>query len=451
MRCGRKWGKTVFSNYTLHRWALTIPNGQFYYVAPFYNQASEIIWHSGVMPNFLGPYKDKYVETIRGQEKRIIFRNGSFIKLVGSDNYEAGRGFNPNGAVYDEFKDHDKRFDDGFRPNLIAKVAPLVIVGTPPETEDHFFCRTEEEFKDREDGFHITQSTYDNPHIDRKELDIEKKGYEKRGEWGVWMREHMAVIVPGSASSIFPMFEAPQPHANIKHTKHVRPHKELLEKVMGRHKDYEFYALYDPGSVVCFAVTFMCVHKYTKQVIILAEIYETDKSRTSTKQIYPRSIEIMVNLIPGIDWDEYYDYAASWFQNEVQNEYQRNIMPCQKDLGKKKEEKLSLIKDFMLEGLFLISDACPETIREISIYATDDKGRIPKEDDHSIDTIRYGFNAANISTVPRQRKVKDEDRRIWVRSDDDEFEEEEDQRLSGVFGFGDLEEEFDDDDIHYFG
>jgi hypothetical protein len=447
VRCGRKWGKTDFEIYALHRWGMLIPEAQFYYVAPYYNQAAEIIWHSGRLPNFLKQFKEKYIKKIYN-DKRIVFYNDSFIKLVGSDNFEAGRGFNPDGGVYDEFKDHDPRFDEGFRPNLIAKKAPLLIVGTPPDNEDHFFCRTEEEFKQHPSGIWMQQTTYNNPYIDKDELEVEKQGYVRRGEWAVWMREYMAEIVPGGANAIFPMFEAPIPSQKITHTKHVRPKEELHGLVQRSYKDWDFYAIFDPGSVACFAGIFFAVNKFTKQVAILAEIYETDKSKTSTKQIYPQAQFIMSSTITGpIEWDQRYDYAAAWFQVEVQNEYGVNLLPCSKDLNDK-ENKLSVIKDFFLEELILISDNCVSTIKELSLYSTDEHGRIPKKNDHTIDCLRYGFNAAGLFTLPKNRRVRAEDKRMWTQEDEEIFEDEESDL--DLLGYKEFEEDLYGDGDDYY-
>jgi hypothetical protein len=87
-------------------------------------------------------------------------------------------------------------------------------------------------------------------------------------------------------------------------------------------------------------------------------------------------------------------------------------MPCTKDINKK-EEKLSAIKDFLLEDLFIISDRCKGLISEMSTYATDENNRIPKINDHAIDAVRYMFNAAYLSTVPRDRHKRPDDRRLW--------------------------------------
>lgn len=432
IRCGRKWGKTELSIYVLYRWALTIPNGQFYYVAPFYNQASEIIWKPGRLQNFLGENKHKYIEATHETDKRIIFKNGSFIKLVGSDNYDAGRGFNPDGGIYDEFKDHDYRFHQGFSDNLLAKKAPLLIVGTPPELFDHFFVRTEEDFKQDPRGAYFKKPTHNNPHIDKEELELEKASAIAKGEWAKYMREIEVEIVPGGANAIFPMLEVPRYDEKgffIGDSKHVKTFKELYEYVSRSYRDWDFHALFDPGSSVCFAALFAAVNRFTREVVILDEIYETVKLKTTTRQIYPIAMKKMDELCNRKSWAETYDYAATWFQAEVQVEYKRALMPCQKDI-RTKGDKLSVIKDFLLEphpdlddrALFVISDRCPKLISEMSTYATDEHGKIPKKNDHAIDCVRYLFNAASLHTIPRRRKVKDEEKRIWTQEDDDEFE-----------------------------
>lgn len=418
-RCGRKWGKTEMSIYVLYRWALTTPNGQFYYIAPYYNQASEIIWKPGRLQNFLGNNRDKYIENIHETDKRIIFKNGSFIKLVGSDNYEAGRGFNPDGAIYDEFKDHDYRFHQGFADNLLAKKAPLLIVGTPPELFDHFFVRTEEEFKLDPRGAYFKRPTHTNPYIDKAELELEKQAAINKGEWAKYMREIEAEIVPGGANAIFPMLEIPRYDEKgdfIGNSRHVVKHDQLIQEISKYFKDWKFYAAYDPGSSSCFAGVFAAVNTFTKKVIVLDEIYEKRKLEMSTRKIYPRAKAKMSELAPRYDWYQVYDNAASWFYNEVMAEYREALTPCDKDVNKK-EQKLSVIKDFLLEDLIVISDRCKGLIQEMSTYATDEEGRIPKKNDHAIDALRYLMNAANLNTVPRDRHTRPEDIREWTTID----------------------------------
>ena len=93
--CGRKYGKTEIDLYVLTRWALTKP-GEYYLIGPFAKQQAEIVWHNRRLPNFPPP---QYVKKAYDSDYRLVFTNGSFIKVDGSDNHQAYRGVNPHGMV----------------------------------------------------------------------------------------------------------------------------------------------------------------------------------------------------------------------------------------------------------------------------------------------------------------------------------------------------------------
>lgn len=426
---------TELAMYFLLRIALSLPNQHCYYIAPTYKQARELVWENGRLPRFLKNLGAKYIEKISESEHRITFKNGSFIKIDGSDNFEAYRGINPHAIAYDEFKDFHPKFHEGMEPNLATHEAPIFIFGTPPNTEDHQFCRVETGFHVDDEGAAFKMPTETNPHISRKWLANMEKVLISRGEWHIWMREYMAEIVPSGALNIFPMFEAPKISPDGKfadYTKHVRPHQELLDMVQRHPRDYTYHAIYDPGSATCFAVLIAAVHRRTKQVILLDEIYETDKGKNSSKQIWPRAWDLKRQIH---NWDHYwrdvYDHAAAWFAGEIQHEYAASMIPCTKDMNKK-EVRLSSIKDFIREDLFLVSERCLKLIWEMRNYATDEDGKIPKKNDHLVDCVRYLFNDAGLHTIPKTKIVRIEDLR---EREPLEYEFEEDEPI-------DFDEEF---------
>lgn len=441
VRCGRKFGKTELACYILYRIAMSRPNQHCYYIAPTYKQARELVWENNRLPGFLKKLKDKYVANISETDNRITFKNGSFIKIDGSENYEAYRGINPHAIVYDEFKDFHPKFHEGMEPNLATFEAPIFIFGTPPDTEDHQFVRIEEGFNMDDEGALFKMPTHTNPHISQKWLTNQEKIMTARGEWHVWMREYMAEIVPSGALHIFPMFKAPKAEVNggklVGHTIHVRPYEELIERIRRHPKDFTYHCIFDPASTSCFGVLLAAIHKQTKQVICLKEIYETNKGETSTKKMWTRAWALKDSIMPRRDWwGDVYDYAAAWFQNEVQAEFRENMRMCTKDL-KDKEIKLSSIKDFITDGLFLVSDECPKLVWEMRNYATNEDNKIPKKNDHLIDCVRYLFNDAGLHTIPKRKMVRIEDQRIVPEDDLPEFEDE-----APVDFYADLTEEF---------
>lgn len=429
---GRNWGKTDFLGYILYRWALLHEGEQFYYCAPFYNQAAELVWFSGRLPAFLKNFEKKYVEHIYDTDKRILLKNGSFIKLLGSDNHQTARGLKPKGVGYDEYKDFDVRFDEGMRPNLIAKKAPLVIIGTPPKETDHFFCKTMDDFKVRKNARYFNQPTHVNPHIDREWLKDEEDSYRRRGDYAEFQREYLAMRVRGGKDAIFPMLELPpvDPFDKVYgdlpkytgETKHFISYDKVLKEIQRRPRDWEFIDIYDAGTVACFAVLLLAINRFDRRVIAMDEIYERDQMKTTTDQIYPIAKEKMDEINwREEDWDGTYDHAASWFSTEVMHVYNRNLMPCEKDV-QKKEDKLGLIKDMLLfkaYPLFQMTERCQGLAFEMSNYYKDENGKIPKKNDHLIDCLRYGLNHNKYSRIEIVRRPVDEEgRRIFKLSKD---------------------------------
>ena len=109
----------------------------------------------------------------------------------------------------------------------------------------------------------------------------------------------------------------------------------------------------------------------------------------SAGRIFPRALKLLDKW--GIMHDKcrmIYDNAATWFQTEVAAQFNYGLEPCIKGV-KKKEDRLSLIKDIFIEEMMIISDTCKWFIWELENYRTDENNKIPKENDHLIDAFRY--------------------------------------------------------------
>jgi len=398
IECGRKFGKTEIVLYCLYRWALLYPNSYCYYIAPFKDQIKDLVWANGRLPFFLtDELMKKYKVTVNNSDFRVIFGNGSFIRCDGADNYEKGRGYSATGlCVYDEFKDHNPKFHEGFEPNLAITDAPLIFIGTPPSSDEGGFdrwCTTADEIVSSPIGFYINRPSMTNPHVSKEYFIRKESELRLKGELWKWQKEYLAKRVRAAGKTIFPMLDK---------NKHVKSKQEMMATINMSFKHWDYFVAFDPGSAKCFAVVIGAVNRYSKQVFILDEIYATEQKDTFVSSIVPLTIEKMRKIYPIInDWTCVYDYAAAWFYNEVQNQYSEDltIFPCEKDL-KNKETKLSLIKDMLLKGFLILSDECQKLFWEMEKYATDDNGKIPKEDDHAIDALRYLLNAAHYHQVP---------------------------------------------------
>lgn len=413
VQCGRKFGKTEITLYCLYRWAMLYPNSYCYYFAPFQDQLKDLIWSNNRMPGFLTPkLMEKYGVKVNNQDKRITFRNGSFIRCDGADNYNKGRGYSATGlVVYDETKDINPLFHEGFEPNLGITDAPLLMIGTPPDASEEGFTRWvqwAEDAKNSPIGFFINRPSMTNPHVSPEYFIRKEKELRDRGELWKWEKEYLALLVRAAGNNIFPM---------LNKDTHIRRYDDMMTTIGCFPKQWDFYASFDPGSAKCFAVLFVAINRYSKQIFVLDEIYATKLEECRVDNILPTAIKKMKEIMPHQDsWLCVYDYAATWFMNEAQSPAyidDINLIPCTKDL-KNKENKLSLVKDILLKPQsFYMSERCVREEKglfwEMEKYATDDKGKIPKENDHAIDALRYALNAANYHKVEMDEPITEQE------------------------------------------
>lgn len=242
VQCGRKWGKTEIIVYSLWRWALLNPNSSCYYICPELKQAKEIIWKSKDKRGrsriqAFGPAD--FIDSIDNTELRVNFKNGSFIKCDGSDNWSAWKGISPNFIVLDEFSDFKPEFFPAMNPNRAVFDAPLVIIGTPPEKiwldkdTPHQYVEKAQEARELmlEDGsaLWIKRPSWDNPDPTiQMFLRKEKKSLFRANKQDEWWRDYGAELMPAKASKIFPNFISDMTLDGA----HVADHSTILDTIM---------------------------------------------------------------------------------------------------------------------------------------------------------------------------------------------------------------------------
>ena len=393
LQCGRKFGKTEFAIYLLWRHSLLNPGSACYYVTPEMAHGRKLVWTDPRLSNF-GDHK--YVKAVNSNEMIIKFKNGSFIQVIGSENFAAANGLRPAFLVYDEFCEFNPRFHEVMQPNRIVYKCPLIIIGTPPMQDSRNreqYITYAEECKTRVDSTWLQQSSYANPHIPASELDAEKLKLFARGEEYLWYSQYEAKITAGGKHIIFPMLEKDA---------HVVPHHALMQEIERDLHKLEWFCVSDPGTTTVMAFLFCAINPYTKRIYILDEIYERSQQKTSVQSVMPAVLSKIKDLHPRgsfeDDWMKTYDEAAAWFANEVSQQYGYVFMPTHK-LHNKKEVGISLIKDILVHKAATISDRCEKLYWEMENYIADDRGNFPKLHDHLIDCFRYFLASANYSMV----------------------------------------------------
>lgn len=417
-QCGRNFGKTELVSYLLWRWAWTFPGSENYYFSPFMKQSREILWASRRVQTF-GP--ESWIEKVNEQEMRITFANGSFLKLDGSDNVEAYRGVKPKGlTVFDEFKDFRPEFYEAYDPNRAAHDTPLFVIGTPPEFDGQFNQVAQSWANDPTKAF-FKFPTNSNPHIGKDWLEKKKAELYARGEGDKWEREYMAEFVRGGSKRIFPMLTPDM----------VKRHSDIWQKIERDRRRLEWFCVADPAGASTFAVLFAAINPYTREVYLLDEIYEQRQEEMTVKRIGGRIVQKTRQLHKG-EWRFVYDEAETWFANEMLEHWDLAFEPTQKAKNDK-TTGLSLIKDVMLAGKWIVSEHCSKWFWEADNYQKDDEGRIIKKHDHLLDCSRYLLSAAHYSLNESQVYEKEADP-MWRGS-----------RIEDDFpGFNELGQQVDD-------
>ena len=409
--------------YIAWRIALTTDNPQVYIIGPSQKQQKEIMWQNGRLKNF-GP--EEYVEQIMDSELRIKLNNG-FIKVDGSENYEAYRGTEYHAMILDEMKDQDPRFYDAAYPNLRSLNGVLICIGTPPDYPDNFYVQLLNDIKGDNDWAHIHGTAWENPFVAgikdeaeaHKWLNTEKRKYYERGDKERWLREYEAELAFGGRSRVVP---------NITRTEHMKPDFHVQQLLDNHEGKLEYYIILDPGTATCFAGLFAAIDPYSSQIYLLYEIYEKDQYKTSTDHIWTTVVSKAKHFHAREGaWRVYYDDAAAWFGNEVLSRYGVYCQPAGK-FAADKELGISMLKDVArVKNLLTISDRCENLMWELENYVRDERGRIPKKDDHLIDCFRYLLTCSryeineDVAPEPEERKryvTLEQDMMAWRQQSD---------------------------------
>lgn len=370
-------------------------------VCPQLKQGKKIYWHKKRLQDYAPP---EYVKDVNSTDLKVEFKNGSIITVDGCENYEALRGAKPNLVIYDEFQHHSREFHlEVMEPNLVEKNSALLVFGTPPKDRSAFYVEFREQLlKEIADGA-CDMSYYEfpsevNPVNDKVELAKKRRRLIESGNEVIWYREYEGKLVFGGQDAVFPKWNP---------TAHVRRHQVVMSYVESDKYKLRWYTIFDPGTTSCFAILFVAYNPYTQQVFVLDEIYEKDRARTDSKQMWERALKKEKELFPNAPprtWRRFYDEAAAWFYREVcaNNRGQMISLAPTKKQHSTKDDTVSQAKVLMNEpNAFTVSDRCYWFRWEIESYVTDEEGRLPDANDHLLDDFFYFLQLSNWAPIER--------------------------------------------------
>lgn len=406
---GRKCGKTFGVCGPVWEAAITTPNSEIIYVAPTRKLATDIVWTNKRLQNFLGvDVANHFIKGSPNNRELIIFlKNGSYIRLMGSENYENANGLSPDLVIYDEFKAFHPEFHRTMSMNSAAKGAKLIIIGTKAD----YLARNRKQYnsmleiakKDKSQVV-IEATTFDNPINNTpkrlKRIMDDIAALRAQGLEEVVQREYYNKIIPGGSNAIFPEFSPKS---------HVVKHKDVMAGVHKEFNEGQFYQIIDPATSSVFGGLFIFHNPYTGRVRVMDELYEEDLKNVGITKVFPKIRQIAADLT-GSDnfaglWYPVYDEAALWAANEIMDNYNVAYVATSKAVMSQ-EGGISIMKYLFTKNLIEISDRCNNFIEEILGYKRDGNGQIKKGlcADHNIDCISKG---ELISTTKGQIPIED--------------------------------------------
>lgn len=167
---GRRTGKSRLAAYLLLVNALQTTRGNIFYVAPTQGQARDIMW------NTLLELGQGLIESSHINNLQIKLVNGIMISLKGADRPETMRGVSLKYLVLDEYADMKPDvWELILRPALADLKGSALFIGTPMG-RNHFYelyRAAELEIDSDYKAWHYT--SYDNPILEKEEIDKAKK------------------------------------------------------------------------------------------------------------------------------------------------------------------------------------------------------------------------------------------------------------------------------------
>lgn len=112
--------------------------GSYFYAFPTYQQGRKVLWEGidrdGI--KFLDRIPAEVREAVNNQEMKIELKNGSIIRVIGTDNIDSIVGTNPVGVVFSEYSLQDPRAWDYIRP-ILAENGGWAVFNYTPRGANH--------------------------------------------------------------------------------------------------------------------------------------------------------------------------------------------------------------------------------------------------------------------------------------------------------------------------
>lgn len=365
-RAGRKGAKTTTAIDAAWKSANLSPNRVVYLCYPKIAQGIEVVWEERRLQTCDlkdDSMYDEFVEKVDDNKHIVRFRNGSFIKLVGTWSESRSRGTQPDLLICDEFQDCDAEYIEASDGNLAAKPhAACLFMGTPPKKRNHYESWWERVgINPRGKVFHFT--SYDNiklPHL-KEWLDNKKIELQKAGKEDVWLREYMAEFCYSSSDRVLP---------DAIFLEHEKIEQELTQFVYNERIPILAVSIHPSYFVATLAILLR-----NKAIFVMDHLFVPQVWNQAFSGIYPQLSEkvkalqdLCAKKIRNIVWDEsnsFVDVISGFTKCRKDIKWQDRGVPLLRELMVKDKIKFSRnVADFGLECQNILVDETEKDVQK---------------------------------------------------------------------------------------
>lgn len=368
---GRRFGKTQLAVEEIKGKAIA-KDTRIAYIAPTYIQARDIAWASlkkEMKPAIISENESRL-------ELRVNNRTGgeSLIQLRGWESIESMRGQSFDFLVVDEIammRNFWGSWQEVIRPTLTDRKGEVLFISTP-KGFNHFYDLFNQEAKDEDyKSFHYT--TYDNPHIDKEEVDKAKLEITEDR----FAQEYMADFRKAEGL-VYKEFN------RERHVYEELPEElQIAEVIAG--VDFGFT---NPAAVITIAIDFR------GNYYVESEWYKTGRTEAQ-----------IAEYIASQPFRSVYPDPESPSAIEELNQKGVNV----RDVIKNKDSVvngINKVRELFKQNRLKINRSCANLITELESYSYDpdkkEKNRSEnpiKSQDHALDALRYALSTHSPVTM----------------------------------------------------
>jgi len=168
---GRQVGKTLLAENLLLKWALEHPNSTLMWVSPIYSQARKPF--NDIINVLAGT---PIIQSSNKSEYEIVLLNGSKLLFRSGEKADGLRGYTLDYLIIDEAAFiKDEVWNTILKPTILVKGKKVLFTSTPKGKNYLYSLATRGLDPDQKQYLTINGSSYDNPFIDKTELEEARK------------------------------------------------------------------------------------------------------------------------------------------------------------------------------------------------------------------------------------------------------------------------------------